>query len=706
MTDTDKQNQMGSLTLKLASKSNIIFAAGLVAILATLLIPLPTFLLDIGLSCSISLAIAVLIIVLGTNEPVEMSTFPSLLLITTLFRLSLNIASTRLILLQANAGTIINTFGNFVAGGNLIVGMVMFIIIVVIQFIVITKGAGRISEVSARFVLDAMPGKQMAIDADLNAGNVTDAEAKKRREDIVKESEFYGAMDGASKFIQGDAKAGVIITAINLVGGILLGYTRGMTIQNAIRQYSILSIGDGLVSQIPSIIVAVSSGFLISKIRSKNTISYELTRQILRRPQPIGIAAVVIGAFAFVPGFPKTPFLVLAAACGYFAYSTKKNNAKTESDTQATSETQTQDQTPIEELLNVDILSILVGVRLISLVDPRKKSSVFERIGALRRKIAQQLGVIIPLVRLRDNINLEPNAYEIRLYDHVIATGRIEPEKFLAMDSGTVQKTVRGQPTKEPVYGLPALWISAADKENAEMNGYTVIDPESVLITHLSETLLRHSHELLTREDVQQLTDRLRQVQPSLVGEVIGELVSVGLLQRVLQNLLKENVSIRDLTLILEALGENASKTKNSALLTEVARKKLARTITEQFKSPAGTINAITFEPTLEHHLVSNLNQQAESISLAVPPEMAIDLNKNIANAWKSAMDKGFDTPVLLCDARIRPAVFDMIERSIPRLPVVAYDEIVPGVGLEPVQTVSLTETAAIIPAQSQLVGV
>ena len=706
MTDTNKQNEAGSLTRKLASNSNLIFAAGLVAILATLLIPLPTFLLDIGLSCSISLAIGILIIVLGTNEPVEMSTFPSLLLITTLFRLALNIASTRLILLQADAGTIIDTFGNFVAGGNLIVGMVMFIIIVVIQFIVITKGAGRISEVSARFVLDAMPGKQMSIDADLNAGNITDAEARKRREDIVKESEFYGAMDGASKFIQGDAKAGVIITAINLVGGIILGYTHGMTIQNAIRTYSILSIGDGLVSQIPSIIVAVSSGFLISKIRSENTVSYELTRQLLKKAQPIGIAAVVIGAFAFVPGFPKTPFLILAAACGYFAYSTKKSGPKTQPEQKTPSEGAPQDQAPLEELLDVDILSILVGVRLIALVDPRKKSSVFERIGALRRKIAQQLGVIIPLVRLRDNINLEPNAYEIRLYDHVIAAGNIEPDKFLAMDSGTVHKTVKGQPTKEPVYGLPALWINAADKENAEMNGYTVIDPESVLITHLSETLIRYAHELLTREDVQQLVDRLRQSQPSLVGEVVGELVSVGLLQRVLQNLLKENISIRDMALVLEALGENASKTKNSALLTEVARKKLTRTITEQYKNPAGTITAITFEPTLEHHLVSTLNQQAENITLAIPPEMAIEINRKIANAFKAAMDKGFDTVVLLCDARVRPAVFDTIERSIPRLPVIAYDEIVPGVEVEPVQTVSLTETAALISQQNQPVGV
>jgi flagellar biosynthesis protein FlhA len=694
------------LTTKLATHSNIIFAAGLVAVLATLLIPLPTFLLDIGLSCSISLAISILIIVLATNEPVELSTFPSLLLITTLFRLALNVASTRLILLRGNAGIIIDTFGNFVAGGSLVVGMVMFIILVVIQFIVVTKGASRISEVSARFVLDAMPGKQMAIDADLNAGLITEKEAKKRREDIVKESEFYGAMDGASKFIQGDAKAGLIITAVNIVGGIILGYTHGMTIANAVKRYSILSIGDGLVSQIPSIIIAISSGFLISKIRSRNTISYELTKQLLRHSQPIGIAAVVIGAFAFVPGFPRIPFLTLSAACGYLAYSAKKGVKKAKEEPEKDSEKEREQETSIEELLNVDILSILVGVRLISLVDPRKKSSVFDRIGALRKKIAQQLGIIIPLVRLRDNINLDPTQYEIRLYDHTIASGHIEPDKFLAMDSGTVEKPVRGQATKEPVYGLPALWITAADKEKAEINGYTVIDPESVLITHLSETLTQHAHELLTREDVQQLVDRLRQSQPSLAGEVIGELVSVGLLQRVLQNLLAENVSIRDLPLILEALGESAPRTKNTALLTEVARKALTRTITDQYKSAGEKITVITLEPALEHYLISTVNQQVESLTLSIPPEVATEFTSKMADAWKSTMDRTYDNAIVLCNSRIRSAVRNLISRTMPRLAVVAYDEIVPGTDIEPVEVVSMAETLELVADQNLPIGV
>ncbi|MBN1817628.1 MAG: flagellar biosynthesis protein FlhA [Sedimentisphaerales bacterium] len=705
MADNEIMMPADSITGRLAKNSNIVFAAGLMAILATLLIPLPTFLLDIGLSCSISLGLAILIIVLGTNQPIELSTFPSLLLITTLFRLALNVASTRLILLQGNAGTIIETFGNFVAGGSLIVGMVIFLILVVIQFIVITKGASRISEVSARFVLDAMPGKQMAIDADLNAGNITDVEARERRKEIVRESEFYGAMDGASKFIAGDAKAGLIITAVNLIGGILLGYTNGMSIADAIRRYSILSIGDGLVSQIPSIIIAISSGFLVSKIRSKNTVSFDLTRQLLRHYQPIAIASVVIAAFALVPGFPKLPFLLIGAACGWFAWSTRQAEHKALKTDKTKPQAKPEETESVEELLSIDILSILVGVRLISLVDPRKKSSIFDRIGALRRRIAQQLGLVVPLVRLRDNINLEPTAYEIRLYDHVIASGHIEPEKFLAMDSGTVSKPVQGIPTREPVYGLPALWITGTEKDTAEINGYTVIDPESVLITHLSETLVRHADELLTREDTQQLVERLRRSQPSLVGDVVGELVPVGLLQRVLQNLLREGIPVRDLPLILEALGEHASRTKNATLLTEMTRKRLCRAITEQYKSPTDSVVALTLDPALEHHLISAINQQGENVSLSIAPEMALELNRNIAEAWKTAMNKAYETIVLLCDSRIRVALYNMLERNVPRLPVVAYDEIVPDTHIEPIETIKIRDAAALAGGRSQSVA-
>ncbi|NLW84148.1 MAG: flagellar biosynthesis protein FlhA [Phycisphaerae bacterium] len=679
---------------RFGANTNYIFAAGLVAILATLLIPLPSYLLDIGLACSISLAVAVLIIVLGSNEPLELSTFPSLLLVTTLFRLSLNVASTRLILMRGDAGTIIDTFGNFVAGGNLIVGLVMFVILVVIQFVVITKGAGRISEVAARFVLDAMPGKQMAIDADLNAGAITETDAKTRRDAIVKESEFYGAMDGASKFISGDAKAGLIITAVNLIGGVLLGYTHGMSIGDALQRYAVLTIGDGLVSQIPSIIIAISSGFLVSKIRSENTVSADMTRQMFRHSQPLLIAACVIGAFTLVPGFPKIPFLLLSGGCGTAAWLMRRQTQTPDvaSAEDAGKADAKDEHASVEELLVADILSILVGVRLISLVDPRKKSSIFERIGALRKKFAQKYGFIIPLVRLRDNITLEPTAYEIRLYDHVIASGTLEPGRYLAMDPGTVQRPIKGIQTKEPVYGLPALWISEADRENAEIAGYTVIDPESVLMTHLSETLSRHADELLTREDVQLLLERLRKVQPSLVGEVVPEVVSVGLLQRVLQNLLREEISIRDLPLILEALGEHGGRTKSAALLTEFVRKGLARAITDQHKASDGRIYAITLEPSLEHTLLGQVTQTAEAIGLSVEPELSSHLSKAAAQAWKSVMEKGIDHAIVLCDARLRPGLRTLLGRTIHRLPVAAYDEIVPGSPLEPCDMITLPD--------------
>ncbi len=689
-----------------SSHSNIILAVGMVTILATLLVRMPTPLLDMLLACSISLAVAVLIITMFSKEALELSTFPSLLLFVTLFRLSLNVASTRLILLQGNAGKIIQTFGDFVAGGSFVVGLVIFLIIFIIQFIVVTKGAERISEVAARFTLDAMPGKQMAIDADLNAGTVTEAQANERRAKIVKESEFYGAMDGASKFIRGDAKAGIIITAINIIGGIAIGYSRGMTIGNAIRTYSILSIGDGLVSQIPSMIISISSGFLVTKISSSYSVGQDLSRQLLKTSQPLMIASFIIAAMALVPGLPSMPFLLLAAVAALTGRMVAKAEKNREKKDKTPPQKAKADKQPVEDLLDVDKISVQVGVRLISLVDPRKDSTIFDRIGALRRKFAQQLGIIMPLVRLRDNINLGPSSYEIRLFDHTVAQGQLEPNMFLAMDSGTVQTKVKGIETTEPVYGLPALWITEADKEKAELSGYTVIDPESVFITHLSETLRKHADELLTREDVQLLVDRLRKTQPSLVGEVVGELVPIGMLQRVLKNLLADAIPIRELTAILESLGEYASKTKNTDILTEMVRKNLSRTITEQYKDQNGEISAITLEPALEHQMTSNLRQEAETLNLALPTEMTMAISTSIAQAWKEAMDKGIEKLVLLCDSRLRPSLAAMLSRTVPPLPVIAYDEIVLGTPIEPIETISLRQNSEITPQEQELVGV
>jgi flagellar biosynthesis protein FlhA len=678
---------------KLTTYSNSILAGGIMMVLTTLLIPLPTFLLDMLLAGSISLSISVLIITLCSKEALELSTFPSLLLFVTLFRLSLNVASTRLILLQGHAGQIISTFGSFVAGGNLIVGLIIFLILAIIQFIVVTKGAERISEVSARFVLDAMPGKQMAIDADLNAGNITDTEAQQRREKIIKESEFYGAMDGASKFIRGDAIAGMIIVAVNLVGGIILGYTRGLDLAEAVKRYSILSIGDGLVSQIPSIIISVSSGFLVTKISSNNSVGQDLTKQLLANGQPLKIAAGLIAMMAFVPGFPPIPFLIIAGCTAFMAKSVGAPKAE-QAKEQPADPSQQKDAKPVEELLEVDRISVLVGVRLISMVDPRKKTSIFDRIGALRRRFAQELGLILPLVRLRDNVGLDANAYEIRLSDHVVARGRIEPELYLAMDSGSVSKKMKGIETKEPVYGLPAMWIPPSDKESAEISGYTVIDPESVLITHLSETLMQHAHELLSREDVQQLLDRLKQSQPSLVGDLVPEVISIGMLQRVMQNLLKDRIAVRDLTHILEALADYAHRTKNIGLLSELSRKSLARCITDRYRGADGRIMAIALDPALEHSLTNYLKTEGDETVCAMPPDMAMALTRKLAAAWQNAMQQGHDSIVLICDSRLRAPLAGMVARSLQRLPVVAYDEIIVGVEVVPTETITLTEAA------------
>jgi flagellar biosynthesis protein FlhA len=692
--NTSRDLGLNSRETPFTSHSNLILAFGLVTILATLLIRLPTWMLDILLAGSISLAISVLIITLTSKEALELSTFPSLLLFVTLFRLSLNVASTRLILLQGTAGKIIQTFGDFVAGGSFVVGVVIFLILVVIQFVVITKGAGRISEVAARFTLDAMPGKQMAIDADLNAGTITEEQANDRREKIVKESEFYGAMDGASKFIQGDAKAGLIITAINIVGGVAMGYSRGMTIGVAVKTYSILSIGDGLVSQLPSMIISISSGFLVTKISSKFSVGQDLSRQFLKTSEPLMIASVIIAAMALVPGLPAVPFLLLGAGTALAGRTVIKSGKTSPEKLKDSAKKLKAEKQPVEDLLDVDRVSVQVGVRLISMVDPRKDSAIFDRIGALRRKFAQEFGIVIPLVRLRDNINLEPTTYEIKIFDHVVAKGQLESNMFLAMDAGNAQVKMEGIETTEPVYGLPALWIAQDNKEKAELNGYTVIDPESVFITHLSETLKKHADELLTREDVQLLIDRLRKTQPSLVGDVVGASgeVSIGLLQRVLKNLLTDAIPIRELTVILESLGENASKTKNANVLTEMVRKCLNRTITDLYKNEAGKILAITLEPSLEHQIVSNLRQEADGINLALPTEIAMDLSRKSAKAWKEAMDKGLDRVVLLCDSRLRSPLAAMLTRTVSLLPVIAYDEIVLGTEVEPIETISFQQ--------------
>ncbi|MFA6132722.1 MAG: flagellar biosynthesis protein FlhA [Phycisphaerae bacterium] len=674
---------------KLLAHTDIVFALGLAVVLATLMIPLPTFLLDMLLATSISISLATLIVVLSSRESIEFSSFPSLLLFLTLFRLSLNVASTRLILLQGSAGQIINTFGNFVAGGNLVIGLVVFLILVVIQFVVITKGSERISEVAARFNLDAMPGKQMAIDADLSAGAINDVEAKARREKIVRESEFFGAMDGASKFIRGDAIAGLLIAAVNLVGGFVVGMSRGLTPAESVKTYAILAIGDGLVSQIPAVLISTASGFLVSKTSTKANLSVDLVRQLLARSRPLGIAAFLFAAMAFVPGFPMLPFLVLSGGTALLVRALSRQEARVAKAKEAP-KPETEPEAAPDELLDSDQVSLQVGVRLIKTIDPRRKSSLSTRVTPLRRKFAQQYGILLPLIRLRDNVALAPNGYEIRLHDHVVASGNLEPDMLLAMDGGAVRKPVKGVATREPVFGLPALWVPADMKEEAEMNGYTVVDPESVLVTHMAETLKRHAGELVTHDDVQKLVDRLRSKYPSLVGSVVGEHVSLGLLHRVLQNLLKDRIPIRDLPRILEALGDHAGRIKDPVLLTEHVRKALLRTLTEQNVDGGGKITALTFEPSLEYELRNALRKDSEGGTLALPPEQALEICRRLGELWRAASERGAENIILLCDATLRLQVSLMVSRQFPQLPVLAYDEIVAGTKIESVGTISL----------------
>ncbi|HUT02209.1 MAG TPA: flagellar biosynthesis protein FlhA [Phycisphaerae bacterium] len=668
---------------------DIVFAIGLTGILATLLLPLPTFVMDVLLATSIAVSLATLVITLSARESIEFSTFPSLLLFLTLFRLSLNVASTRLILLQGDAGDIIAFFGQMVVGGQLIVGLVVFLILVVIQFVVITKGAERISEVAARFNLDAMPGKQMAIDADLNAGLVGEDEARRRREKIVRESEFYGSMDGASKFIRGDAIAGLIITGINLVGGFVLGTSRGMSAADSIKTYSILAVGDGLVSQIPALVISTSAGFLISKTSSQGNVSQDLVRQLLAKSRPLWIAAFILAAMVFVPSLPKIPFVALALAAGVLARSlgrSEQDQRKKEKGAKAEEAA----EHPVEKLLDVDPVSVQVGSRLIRTIDPRRKNSLSQRIDPLRRKFAERHGIILPMIRLRDNVSLDPNVYEVRLNNHTVGTGRLEPDMFMAMDPGTVQNPIQGKAANEPVFNLPALWVHADQKEEAAVRGYTVVDPESVLITHLSETLRRHAHEVLSRDDVQRLVDRLRESQPTLVGGVVGETVSLGLLHRVLQNLLKDGIPIRNLAQILESLSDHASRTKDPAMLTELTRKCLVRTITEQYADFAGRILAIVLDPGLEYELRGRISKESDGEILAVPPDKAMELTRQIAQAWKTTAEKGQDGTVFLCDPVLRPHLAAILARQMPQLPVLAYDEIAPGTQIDSVGTVSL----------------
>ncbi|MCA9319481.1 MAG: FHIPEP family type III secretion protein, partial [Planctomycetes bacterium] len=545
-------------------RNEAILGFGVISMIFVLIIPLPPMMLDVLIAVNIAFATLVLLITLGAREALELSTYPTLLLLTTLFRLSLNVASTRLILLKGQAGEVIQAFGDFVVGGDLVVGVVIFIILLIIQFVVITKGSGRISEVAARFTLDAMPGKQMAIDADLNAGMITEEDARDRREKIAFEAEFYGAMDGAGKFVRGDAVAGLIINIINVVGGVIIGVSQNLEVSAALQKYSILTIGDGLVSQTPALIIAVSSGILVTKSSSKEQFATDFSLQLLRNSRALGIGAAAIGMMAFIPGFPSLPFLGIAVAI-FFA---RKHTIRVTAEAEAAEKKSLLAPEPEEDgpeltpealgrLLLVDRMGIEIGYRLIQMVDADKKGGLLDHIGMIRRQFAREQGMVVPAIRLRDNLSLEPNEYRVLIAGQTVARGRLYPGHLMAMNPGMVSDEIQGIQGEDPTFGLPAVWIKESQRSEAEMFGYTVVDPVSVLVTHLTETIRVHAADLLTREDVQTLLDRLKESAPTVVKELVPDVLNMGEVQLVLQDLLRERIPIKNLPAILETLADH-----------------------------------------------------------------------------------------------------------------------------------------------------
>ena len=690
---------------RLLKQGDIFLIIGVFATVMLMVMPVSPFILDAMLACSIALSLLILLVILYLKDPSEFTGFPSLLLFVTLFRLSLNIATTRLILTDGSAGHIIEAFGNFVVGGNYVVGFVMFVILVVINFVVITKGAGRIAEVAARFTLDAMPGKQMAIDAELNAGMIVESEARARRRKVEQEADFYGAMDGASKFVRGDAVAAVLITLINVLGGFAIGIMqKGMSLMEALQKYTLLSIGDGLVSQIPALIVSVASGILVTRAAAKDALGQELTRQMMLYPRALKILAAMLIVFSLVPGLPMFPFLVLGTISWLIARYLKKEELEGRMALAATGQAggavggkdgsasgaasdpskpgQSKETDKIESLLQLDTLQIELGYGLVNLADARKGGDLLERVTGVRRNFASEMGVLVPPIRLRDNLQMEANQYRFVLKGNVIAQGELLPGHWLAMNATNSRTVLRGIPTTEPVFKLPATWITDMERKNAEIAGYTIVDAASVLVTHLSETVKRSCHEILSRQDVQNLLDNLKQTHATVVTELIPGLLTVGHVQRVLQNLLAEGISIRNLAAILEKVADYATVTKNPDELSEFARRALGPQITRSFQSDTGALKAITLDPRLEQQIAQGVRQTPTEISLMMDPRLAKHVIDWLSQKIQSLVAAGHP-PVVICAPQIRLAFKRFFESTFGELAVLSYSEVPPRVEIQ-----------------------
>jgi flagellar biosynthesis protein FlhA len=678
--------------------SDVVMILAVVGILLAMLLPVPAFLLDFFLALNITLAIIVLITTMYTKSSLEFSVFPTMLLVLTLFRLALNVASTRLILLRGNegpqaAGAVIQSFGNFVVGGDYVVGMIIFVILVLINFMVITKGAGRIAEVAARFTLDAMPGKQMAIDADLNAGIIDEKEARERRKTIARESEFHGAMDGASKFVKGDAIAGIIITGINIVGGLTIGVLNGMPVARAATNYTLLTVGDGLVSQIPALIISTAAGILVSRGGDEDRLGQAFSKLIFSKTTPIYVASLLVFALGLVPGLPGIPFMSLGLALGGALYLLTRGKAEeaAEKEAAAAEEAAAPASGPeeVEHLLSLDAMELEVGYGLIPLVDTSQDGTLLSRIRSMRRQFASEMGIVIPPIHIRDNLNLRPAEYRMLIKGVEMARYELMVNHVLAMDPGDVSRRMDGFPTTEPAFGLPAIWIPGDREEEAKFSGYTVVDNSTVVATHLTEIIRSHAAELLGRQEVQHLLDNLAKTSPKAVEELVPSVMSLGMVQKVLQNLLAERVSIRDLLTIVETLADYGSMSKDPDLLTEYVRQKLSRSILAGHMGPGGNLPVLTLDRKVEESLTKSIQNTEHGAYLAVDPRMAEQLMAAIRAEMDKALNQNIQ-PVLLCNPSLRRHLRRLLEQALPSLAVTSHAEIVQNVNIQAVGKVTL----------------
>ena len=678
-------------------RKEMALAVAVVAILFVMVIPLPTILLDILLSCSFTISLIILLTSLYITHPLEFSTFPSVLLLSTLFRLSLNIASTRLILLHGNegpsaAGVVIKSFGLFVVGGNYFVGFIIFLILVIINFVVITKGSGRIAEVAARFTLDAMPGKQMSIDADLNAGIIDEQEARRRRGEISREADFYGAMDGASKFVRGEAVAGILIILVNIGGGFIIGvFQQNLPFLTAAETYTILTIGDALVSQIPALIISTAAGIIVSRAASEFSMGEELSRQFKLQPQAVALSAGILFTLGLIPGLPHLPFISLSLVVGGVAYLSLQESRKMVQ--KKREEAQKAAPPPsaevAESLLHLDRLELEVGYGLIPMVDEEQNGDLLNRIRSIRRQFASDMGIIIPPLRIRDNLQLHPGEYRILIKGNEVARAEMMMGYFMALNPGEVKKTIEGIPSKEPVFGLPALWIAEKKKEEAQFAGYTVVDISTIMTTHLTEVLKAHSDELLGRQDVQKLLDRLAQNFPKALEELTPNNLPLGVVQRVLQNLLRERISIRDLLTIVETLADYAPISKDPDILTEYVRQKLARSILKQYETPEGTLPIIALDQRIEDLLREKIQRGEQGSYLALEPGIAQKILVSI-NQTLDRVTHLNNQPVILCSPGIRRHLKKLLDRFLPQVAVVSHSELTSQTKIQSLGTVSL----------------